>query len=137
MNKYFVGALIMLGSVLALAAGAQAETGDVTVHLNQAFVAGGKLLPPGNYRILQSSDESFPALIVRSEEPGSAVLVLPTTRGDSRLEQPRVKLTRVGDLYYLSEVSTERGVYTIALPRNLSRIAKAGDLQGMSASGSN
>jgi hypothetical protein len=47
MKKYLLGTLITLTGLFALAAGAQAETGDVVVQIKQDFIAGGKALPAG------------------------------------------------------------------------------------------
>ncbi len=137
MNKYFLGILITLSVLFALAAGAQAETGDIVVHIKQGFVAGGKALPAGTYRVYQGLPGAGQVLLLRGDEPGTSVLLVATTRGESLREQPQVKLTRVGDVYYLSEVATERGVYTLALPHMVQRTAKARDLDRMSSSGSN
>ena len=38
--------------------------------------------------------------------------------------QFKVNLTRMGDVYYLSEVATDLGVYTFPAPRGLTRAAK-------------
>jgi hypothetical protein len=137
MKNYFWGAVIMLGGLFALAAGAQAETGDVVVHIKQDFVAGGKALPAGTYFIQQSISEAIQVLTLRDEQLGTSTLLLPTTHGESRPEQVQVKLTRLGDVYYLSEMATERGVYTLAAPRIVRHTAKASDSGAMSSSGSN
>ena len=57
MKKYLLGALITLTGLFALAAGAQAATGDVVVHINQDFVAGGRRFPPGHTRSYRMSRE--------------------------------------------------------------------------------
>jgi hypothetical protein len=137
MKKYLLGALITLTGLFALAAGAQAETGDVVVHIKQNFVAGGKAFPAGTYKVLQGFPETAQALILRGDQPGASAFLIPTTHDASLPERLEVKLTRVGDVYYLSEVATELGVYTLAPPQVVTRTAKAKDDGTMSSSGSN
>ena len=137
MKNYFLGVLVLLGGLFAFAAAAQAETGDIVVQITEDFVAAGKSLPAGSYRIHHDSMESSQALLLRSEQPGISVLLLPTARGEWHQERPLVRLTRVGGVYYLSEVATERGVFSLPLPRTATRMEKARIMDGMSASGSN
>lgn len=137
MKKYFLRAIITLGGLFALATGVQADSGDIVVHIQQSFVAGGKALPPGTYKIHQGFPDTFQALVLRGDEPGTPVLLLPATHVESSTERARVKLTRVGDVYYLTEVATERGVFVLPLPDAVKRTAKARDLDRMSSSGSN
>jgi hypothetical protein len=135
MKKYFLGALITLTSLFVLGGGVQAEAADIVVHIKQSFVAAGKEFPPGTYRVYQGFPEVGQALLLRGDS-GATALLFPTTRDASAPQQPKVKLTRVGDVYYLSEVATERGVYTLALPHLATRSAKASDVSA-SSSGSN
>ena len=137
MKKYLLGALITLTGLFALATGAQAGTGDVVVHIKQDFVAGGKALPAGTYEVLQDATETGQVLILRGEQPGESAFLVPNTHDSSSPQRLEVKLTRVGDVYYLSEVSTELGVYTLAKPSVVTRTAKTTDQTRMSSSGSN
>jgi hypothetical protein len=137
MKKYLLGALITLAGLFALVAGAQAETGDVLVHIKQDFIAGGKAFPAGTYKILQGVPWTAHALILRGEQPGASALLIPTTHDGSSPERLEMKLTRVGEVYYLSEVATDLGVYTLARPQVVTRTAKAKDRGTKSSSGSN
>ena len=137
MKKYLMGALITFAGLFPLARGAQAQTGNVVVHIKQEFVAAGKTLPAGTYRIYQGSRETGHVLILRGEAPGAAAFLMPTTRDESLPERSHVKLTRLGDVYYLSEVATELGVFTLAPPRIVRHAAKAASVDGSSSSGSN
>ena len=136
MKKYLLGALITFTGLFALAPGAQAQTGNVVVHIQQEFVAAGKTLPAGTYRIYQGSRETGQVLILRGEAPGTSAFLMPTSRDEALPERAHVKLTRVGDVYYLSEVASESGVYTLAPPRIVRRTARARGVDGMSSSGS-
>ena len=135
MKKYLLGALIAFTSLFALAAGAQTQTGDVVVHIQQDFVAGGKSLPAGTYRILEDLTGSAQALILRGDQ--ASAFLLPTTHYGIAPEERKVKLTRVGDVYYLSEVVTDFGVYTLAPPSSVTRMAKVRNPGRTSSSGSN
>jgi hypothetical protein len=137
MKKYLLGALITLTGLFVLAAGAQAETGDVVVHIKQDFIAGGKAFPAGTYKVSQDFVGTSQALLLRGEQPGESAFLVPTAHDSSYPKRLEVKLTRAGDVYYLSEVATEFGVYTLALPRGETRMATAKDQGTMSSSGSN
>jgi hypothetical protein len=137
MKKYLLSALIMLTRLFALATGAQAGTGDIVVEIKQDFMAGGKAFPAGKYKVIRDFPGTSQALILRGEQPDASAFLIPTTHDGSWSQQPEVKLTRVGGAYYLSEVVTDLGVYTLAAPRVDTRTAKATDQNSMSSSGSN
>jgi hypothetical protein len=137
MKKYLLGTLVTFGCLLALAAGVQAEEGEVVVHLAQDFVAGGKMLPAGTYEVHRTLPETGQALTLRNEESGESAFLVIATHDASSPDQPHVKLTQVGGVYYLSEVATELGVYTLPAPRELTRIAKAKVHQTTATSGGN
>ena len=137
MKKQLLGAVIVLTGLFALATGAQAGTGDIVVKIDQDFMAGGKAFPPGEYEVIRISPGLSDALILRGEQAGATAFLLPATWDASVQVQPQVRLTRVGDTYYLSEVSTEAGVFTLPEPRVETRTARAVDHGSMSPSGSN
>jgi hypothetical protein len=137
MKKYLFGALVAVTGLIALATGAQAQTGSIVVHIHQDFIAGNRMFPAGTYKIGQDLSGSAPLLVLRGTKPGAASFVLATTLDSSSPQQLKVKLTRLGDVYYLSEVATETGVYTLAPTKYVTRMARATDLSGMPSSGSN
>ena len=73
-------------------------------------------------------------LILRGE--GGSVFLIPSTH-QAFAGQIKAKLTRAGDVYYLSEVATDLGIYTFPAPRALTRTAKAKDQDLKPASGAN
>ena len=138
MKKYLLSAIIMLTGLFALATGAEAGTGDIVIKINQDFMAGGKAFPAGTYKVTRDFPGTNQALILRGEQPGESVFLLPAARDTtSSVQRPEVQLTRVGDAYYLTEVATELGVYSLALPRAEARTAKATDQGSASSPGSN
>ena len=134
MKMYLSGALITVIGLFVLAAGVHAEAGHSVVHIQRDFVAGGKVLPAGTYRIYEGSPGTGQVLILRGEEPGASALLIPITRDASFPQRLHATLTQVGDLYYLSEVATELGVYTLAPPQIVPPTAR--DIDRMDFSGS-
>jgi hypothetical protein len=124
MKKFLLGTLVMIAGLLALAAGASAETGDVMIHINQDFIAGGKTFSAGAYKVYQGSPQTGQWLILRSKETGASVYLLPSTHDWAFPGQFEAKLTQAGNLYYLSEVVTELGIYTLPAPHILKQTAK-------------
>ena len=137
MKKYLFSALVVFAGLFALAASSQAQTGDVVVQIKQDFTAGGKAFPGGSYKVLQSSLGTGQTLVLRNQESGASAILIPTAHDAFSSKQAEVKLTRVGDVYYLTEVGTELGVYTLAPARVETHTAKATDRGAMSPSGSN
>jgi hypothetical protein len=137
MKKQLLGAVIVLSGLFALATGAQAGTGDIVVKINQDFTAGGKTFPAGTYEVIRISPGLSDTLMLRGEQAGATAFLLPGTWDASVPVEPQVRLTRVGDTYYLSEVSTESGVFTLPEPRVETRTAKVVEHGTTSPSGSN
>jgi hypothetical protein len=119
MKHYFFRALLALSSVTALGAAAQAQDRGVVVHIQKDFVAGGKTLPAGKYRIAQELDGGGQVLTLRGEKPNTSVYLVPLTQDGPDRNRQQITMTRVGDAYYLTEVATELGVFTLATPRVL------------------
>lgn len=136
MKKYVLGLFATLTAVFVLATGAAAASGDVVVHIMQDFVASGKTLPAGTYKISREITGSGAVLRLRDDQSGSTTFILATTRDASTAEQPKVTLVNVDGVYYLTAVSTELGDYTFAPPSAAVRMAKARSSQ-MASSGSN
>ena len=139
MKNILLGTFVMIAGVVALAAGASAETGGgVMVHINHDFIAVGKALSAGTYKVCQGSSETEGQwLILRSKETGASVFLLPSTHEGVLLGQLQAKLRRSGNSYYLSEVATDLGVYTFPAPHVLAQTAKKIAHGKMAASGSN
>jgi hypothetical protein len=135
MKQFLLTTLIMIAGLFTLAAGARAETGTVVVHINEDFVAGGKTLPAGTYKVYQDSPGTSQTLILRGEK--DSVFLIPSTHGQALYGQLKVKLRRVADVYYLSEVATDVGVYTFLAPRALTRTAKMKSQDLRPSSGAN
>ena len=137
MKKFLLGTFVMIAGIVALATGACAETGGgVMVHINHDFIAGGEALSAGTYKVYQGSPETGQWRILRSKETGASVFLLPSTH-DGVFPGPfEAKLTQAGNLFYLSEVVTELGVYTLPAPHTQTQTIPKKDRNKVAASGS-
>jgi hypothetical protein len=138
MKKFLLGTFVMVAGLFALASGARAESNSVvTIHVNQDFIAGGKALSAGTYKVYQGSPETRQWLILRNKETGASAFLLPTAHDETVPRQFQAQLTRAANVYYLSEVVTDLGVYTFSAPRALTPTAKNRDHDKMATSKSN
>ena len=135
MKKYLLTTLIMIAGLILLSAGAWAETGSVVVNISQDFVAGGKTLPAGTYTVSQGSPQTDLTLLLRGEK--DSVYLIPSTHGQAPSGPLKVKLTLAGDVYYLSEVTTEIAVYTFTAPSAQTHAARLKTQDSKPASGAN
>ncbi len=135
MKKYVLSALT-LASVFALTTGLRADDGTVIAHVDQEFVAAGKTFPAGTYKFVLDLPGSR-TLTIRGDQADAGAMLLPMTFDGAAVEQAHVTFQRVGDVNYLSEIATPIGVYTLAPPRALTKLAKAKDHDAMSPSGTN
>jgi hypothetical protein len=135
MKKFWLGIPIIVAGLFTLATGVWAETGNIVANIDHDFVASGQAHPAGKYRVYRLSPEE---LILRSEETGASVFLIPSMHDETLAwQQPEVKLRLAGDVYYLSEVVTGLGVYKLPAPQVLTRKAKAKDHTAAPAPGSN
>jgi hypothetical protein len=136
MKKFLLDTFVMIAGIVVLVAGARAETG-VMVNITHDFIAGGKALSAGAYNVYQGSPETGQWLILRSKETGASVFLLPSAHDGAFPGQFEAKLTRSGNVFYLSEVVTDLGVYTLPAPHALKQTAQKKDHDKMASSGSN
>jgi len=135
MKKFLLTTLIMIAGLFTLVSGAWAQTGTVVAHIDEDFVAGGATLPAGTYRVFEGPSAAGQTLTLQGEK--GSVFLIPSTLDHASPGQLQVKLRRAGDVYYLSEVATELGVYTFPAPPALTRTAKVKDQDLSPASGTN
>lgn len=121
MKRFLLTTLIMLAGLSTLAAKAPAQTSTIVAHINEDFVAGGKSLPAGTYKVYLGSPAARQPLILLGEK--RSVFLVPSMHNQGVPGQFKVNLTRMGDVYYLSKVATDLGVYTFPAPRALTRAA--------------
>lgn len=137
MKHQFANALLIIMSLFGLAAGANAEThAEVKVNVPYEFVVAGRTLPAGTYTVSRLADDPLAGLSIVSNKQQSGVLVLANHFENRPADDTKVLFERVGDVYYLSSIETQGGIYTLSLPRSVVLMAKSAHTNGMSASGS-
>ena len=137
MNKSYLTAVLTLTCLLGSGVTARAQdTEGVRVNVPFEFVAGGETLPAGTYTVGRLSPEPYSTIVITGN--GHGALVLPSAIDGPRAEQPKLSFEHVGDKYFLSEVDTPGGNYTLALPRRMVALAQDKDQgkdQGIMSSG--
>jgi hypothetical protein len=137
MKKQYSTVLFTLICVLGLGLGARAQEEDTVVaKVPYDFVAGGKVLPAGTYRVIRIDSAGLRELVIRSSETGAGVFVIPTVFAYAPAEHAHLSLRPVGNKYFLTAIQTSNGVYTMAIPRSAIRLAQM-EQHGASPSGSN
>ena len=138
MKKSYLTAVLMLTCLLGVGIGARAQDADgVVVSVPFEFVAGGAMLPAGEYRINRVNGITR-QLSIRSYDKGEAFLIPITFDGITvAAKEPTLSFEHVGGKYFLSKIKTLGGVYTMATPPEMVMLGKANtpSPSGSSASG--
>jgi hypothetical protein len=133
--KKFVLSALTITCLFALTTGLRADDSAIVAHVDQEFVAAGKTFPAGTYKFAPESVGSR-FLTIRNLE-GDSAFVLPMIFDGAAPQHAHLTLQQMGGVNYLSEIATPLGVYTLAQPRALNKLAKAKNHDAMSASGTN
>jgi len=134
MKKSYSIILLTLTCLLGLGTSARAQDARaVAVNVPFEFVAGGKTLPAGKYTVSRNS-EAQTALVIRSSNDGA--LILPIVFDGVAVDHAELSFEHLGDKYFLSEVGTPAGTYTMPIPRAMTKVAQMKDNSTMSPSGS-
>jgi hypothetical protein len=135
MKKSYFIAVLALTCLLGLGGSSRAQDPSrIIVHVPFDFVAGGAMLPAGTYSVGRISD-SQRSLVIRSDDKGA--LLLPIVFDGAAVDQAKVAFQHVGDSYFLSRIETPAGVYTLGLPRVMTKVAQTKDQGTLSSSGTN
>ena len=136
MNKSYCAALLTLICLLGLGVTASAQdTEGVVVKVPFEFVAAGKTMPAGKYSVGRISTDASSSLIMRSEKDGAFLLPVVVDRPSA--DQQTLSFEYVGGTYFLRDIKTPGGAYTILLPRAMVALAQMKDQGSMSSSGTN
>jgi hypothetical protein len=120
-NKLF--ASLSLTLFLVLGAGAQdQQAGSVNVPFD--FVAAGKMLPAGTYRIGRVSDDALNGITISSYDNRSAAYVLPNEFTSRPSSDVKVIFKQVGDNYVVSAVQTAEGTYLVPVSPRAGAVAR-------------
>ena len=137
MRKHSLRILIALIGVAGLGMAAKGQVADqIVVNIPYEFVAAGKTLPAGTYRVNRVSDTDQEALVLSSFENGASAIVLSTQVKSSSADKPQVTFEQVGGQHFLSKIETADHLFTISLSRSAILEAAAKSPSGTSASGS-
>jgi len=116
MKRLYMTALLTLSCVLGLGISSQAQDADeVVVTVPFEFVAGGVVLAAGEYKVSRVNPDLNRELDIHGFNKGSAFL-LPISFDGGAAVEPKLSFEHVGGKYFLSEIKTLTGVYT--LPRS-------------------
>jgi hypothetical protein len=132
MKNFVLSALTVL---FALTTGLRAQDSAIVAHVDHEFVAAGKTFPAGTYRFVP--DVNFQFLTVRNNDGGASAFVIPMIFESTSAEHEHLTLERVAGVSYLSEIATPVGVYTLAVPRVSTRLAKQKEQDVTSSAGTN
>ena len=132
--KNYLMVVLALICLLGLGKGAHAqEESKIVVNVPFEFVAAGETLPPGKYDVSRISPDSKPGLVISSF--GKSAFVLPVAFDGIPADQAKFDFEHVGDKYFVSAIKTPAGIYTIATPRPMTKVAEVKDHTTMSSSG--
>ena len=118
MKKNYIRFVTAFLGLAALGAAARGQVSDqLVVNIPYEFVAAGKTLPAGTYRVNRLNDRNNRELIISSFENRAAVLVLSSEVDTARAEQPGVSFQQVGDQHFLSKIETADHSFVIPVSR--------------------
>jgi hypothetical protein len=136
MKKQCLTVLLALICVLGFGVSARAQEEDTVVtKVPFDFVAGGKVLPAGTYRVSRVDPGSGSReLEMRSYDTLASVFVAPMAFDDVRSGKAQLNFEHLGDAYFLSAIETPIGTYAINIPPSAIKLAQS-QQQGGSHSG--
>jgi hypothetical protein len=136
MKKQYVAFLVTLMCVLALDLGAQ-EQDTVVTKVPFDFVAGGKVLPAGTYRVSRVHPYTGSReLEITSYETRASVFVIPTVFDDVQSGNAQLNFEHLGGKYFLNAIETPIGTYVVTLPPSAIKRAQT-EQQSASSPGGN
>ena len=138
MRKQYLRILIALIGVAGLGTAARGQVADqIVVNIPYEFVAAGKTLPAGTYRVNRVNSIDQEALILSSFENGAGAIVFSTQVENSSAYKAQVTFEQVGGQHFLSSIQTADYVYNFRVSRSstLAAAAKPHDTVSVSVSG--
>jgi hypothetical protein len=114
MNIRFLKLIWLLGGLLALAIAGHAQSPSATVHVPFRFVAGGKMLPAGEYTI---SDANISRVLLIRGSAGNSLAVMTTAIGaGTKTGKAKLSFERRGSELYLSSIEMPDQSVGLSLP---------------------
>ena len=122
MKKQIYSSLITLGLFAAMAvAPVYAQFQDpIRVNIPFAFVAGGKQMPAGEYRLTSLVNGSLHSRILIRSKDGQTAVIIGTILVEAKEANKGANLTfnRYGDQYFLSQVWSEDSRFGRQIPKS-------------------
>src|SRR5271155_660814 len=119
MKKRHARILLTLICVLGLGVAAKAQDrSEVVVTIPFEFVAGGKTLPAGEYRVSRVSEDKFVGLVFSSYENRTNAFVHPIEIESAHADKSSVSFERVGEQHFLTRIQAAYDVYNIHVSRS-------------------
>ena len=118
--------LFALICVFGLGLSARAQEQDTVVtNVPFAFVAGGRVLPAGTYRVSRvDSTSRSRELEISSYETRASVFVIPTVFDDVQSDKAQLNFEHLGGTYFLNAIKTPIGTYAIDIPPAAIKLAQ-------------
>jgi hypothetical protein len=137
MKKQCMRILIALIGVAGLGVAAKGQEADqIVVKIPYEFVASGKTLPAGTYKVNRVSNTNEKALVLSSFENHTGALVVATVVEGNDTGKASISFEQVGGEHFLSKIETAGHLYSISVSRSEILEAAARSHGGTSASGS-
>jgi hypothetical protein len=137
MKKQYLRILMALVGFAAFAMAAHAQAVDqIVVTIPYEFVAAGKTLPAGTYRVNRISGDRFAGLVFSSFENRASVIVHPIEVESADGQNVHVAFRQIEGQYFLSKIETADNVFNIPVPRSAILLASTKSHNGVSASAS-
>jgi hypothetical protein len=114
MKTIYVRFLSAFFALAALAVAARSQAVDkLIVNVPHDFVAAGKTLPAGTYKVLRVSDDNLTELSLTSFENRDGVLLLSSQVSTTTEDKPALSFEHIGNQYFLSKIETASHIFTI------------------------
>lgn len=128
--------ILLATAFLGLSFAAQAEIrAEVSVTVPFDFVANGKTLPAGTYKVGRVSGELLSTQLLTNRENGKSVFVNPVEAEATNSNKPEVSFKQVGTRFFLSSIQTEDDVINFHIARSASPEASTRSSNYVSISG--
>jgi hypothetical protein len=126
MKRQYLRLLMALVGLAVFGVTAKAQFSDqLTVTVPFEFVAAGKTLPAGTYRVNRLSGNNLEELVLSGPDNRAGVFVNATEVRSVRAGKTQVSFEQAGDQHFLSKIETENHVFDIAVPRSAALLASA------------
>jgi hypothetical protein len=136
MKTIYVRFLSAFFALAALAVAARGQAVDkLIVNIPHDFVAAGKTLPAGTYKVLRIDDNDIKQLALTSFENRDGVLLISSVVTPTREDKPALGFEHIGNQYFLSKIETADYIFTIPVSAKAATQISMSKQSGPSASG--